>query len=377
MSDNSEIDSDVEMQDLDDVGSVSTRKKKLKSVNYKQIYKKDWEKEWKWLQPSKKGPTFAWCKFCTCDIRIARGKGEIKKHVTSAKHIKLQSTVTSQPSVMSMLTKQTKNVDVKVKEGVLRLAGFMAEHNLPLRLMEHIPPLIKSICTDSEIAKAIKCGRTKMTNVLRNVTGDEGKTQLMDILRTNKFTLIGDESTDRSCSKNLCLVARVVIDFSIKDYFLTLLPVKEATGAALFTLIDDFFKNHNIPYETNCIGFAADGANNMMGANNSLSSRLKEKCPNLFLMKCICHSFHLCASYACEKLPNEVEQLTREVYNFFSNSPKRIDEYKEFQQFANVLPHKILHPSQTRWLSVESVIKRVISQYQALTLYFTEQAFKA
>ncbi|KAJ8949453.1 hypothetical protein NQ318_007554 [Aromia moschata] len=130
-----------------------------------------------------------------------------------------------------------------------------------------------------------------------------------------------------------------------------LLPVKEATGAALFTLIDDFLKKHIIPYETNLIGFAADGANNMMGAHNSLASRLREKCPNLFMMKCVCHSFHLCASYACEKLPSEVEQLARDVYNFFSNSPKRLDNYEEFQEFANVLPHKILHPSQTKWLS--------------------------
>ncbi|CAH1953952.1 unnamed protein product [Acanthoscelides obtectus] len=114
----------------------------------------------------------------------------------------------------------------------------------------------------------------------------------------------------------------------------------------------------------------------MMGANNSLASRLKEKCPNLFLIKCICHSFHLCASYACQKLPNDVEQLARDVYNFFSNSQKRIDQYKEFQEFANVLPHKILHPSQTKWLSLELVIKILISQYNALTLYFTEQAYE-
>ncbi|CAH1104675.1 unnamed protein product [Psylliodes chrysocephalus] len=155
-----------------------------------------------------------------------------------------------------------------------------------------------------------------MTNAIKNVTGAEGKLQLINILRTNKCSLIADESTDRSCSKHLCLVARVVVNFNIKDYFLALLPVREATGATLFTLIDDFFKKHNIPFETNLIGFAADGANNMMGAHNSLASRLREKCPNLFMMKCVCHSFHLYASYACEKLPSEVEQLARDVRLF-------------------------------------------------------------
>jgi hypothetical protein len=33
-------------------------------------------------------------------------------------------------------------------------------------------------------------------------------------------------------------------------------------------------------------------------------------------------SFHLCASYACEKLPHDVEKITREVYNYFAHSPK-------------------------------------------------------
>ena len=123
------------------------------------------------------------------------------------------------------------------------------------------------------------------------------------------------------------------------------------------------------------IGFASDGANAMMGAHNSLSSRLVTDIPNLFIMKCICHSFHLCASYACMSLPRAVEQLTRDVYNYFMSSPKRLSELKEFQDFVKVKPHKLLHPSQTRWLSLQAVVCRVLEQYDALILYFTDAAF--
>ncbi|CAH1958995.1 unnamed protein product [Acanthoscelides obtectus] len=173
MCNTSDSESDVPMQEIKDVSCFSTpKKKKIKSADYTQKYKRDWEKERKWLQSSKKGPTYAWCKFCSCDNLIARGKGEIKKHITTAKHIKSISTIKSQPSVASVFGKKSKNIDEKAKEGVLRLAGFIAEHNLPIRLMEHISNLVKSICTDSEIAQAIKCIRTKMTNVIRNVTGD-------------------------------------------------------------------------------------------------------------------------------------------------------------------------------------------------------------
>ena len=57
------------------------------------------------------------------------------------------------------------------------------------------------------------------------------------------------------------------------------------------------------------IGFGADGANSMLGARNSLSTLLKKDMPTLFVMKCICHSFALCASYACGILSKDVEDL--------------------------------------------------------------------
>ena len=69
---------------------------------------------------------------------------------------------------------------------------------------------------------------------------------------------------------------------------------------------------------SNIIGFAADTTNVMFGAHNSVASRLKEKVPHVYLMQCICHSAHLCASHACEKLPRTAEHLLHDVYNYFA-----------------------------------------------------------
>lgn len=89
-------------------------------------------------------------------------------------------------------------------------------------------------------------------------------------------------------------------------------------------------------------------------------------------MKCICHSFNLCANYACKKLPRWVEDLARDVHNYIAGSPKRTDFYQEFQKFTKTAVHKILHPVQTRWLSLESVVLRLLEQYNALKLYFVD-----
>ncbi len=61
-------------------------------------------------------------------------------------------------------------------------------------------------------------------------------------------------------------------------------------------------------------------------------------------MRCICHTAHLCASHACEKLPQTAEELTREVYNYFSNSAKCQEQLKVVQLFSDIEPHKLLRP---------------------------------
>ncbi|XP_064077659.1 uncharacterized protein LOC135195327 [Macrobrachium nipponense] len=110
----------------------------------------------------------------------------------------------------------------------------------------------------------------------------------------------------------------------------------------------------------------------MMGAHNSVASRFREQCPGIFVMKCVCHSAHLCASEACKALPRRCEDLAREIFNHFKCSSKRQSELVQFQEFLNLKPHKILHPSQTRWLSLVAVVVRLLEQWEALKMYFTD-----
>lgn len=92
---------------------------------------------------------------------------------------------------------------------------------------------------------------------------------------------------------------------------------------------------------------------------------------DLFLMKCICHSFHLCASYACKKLPNYIEDFARRIFNYFHCSPRHRNDFKEFQEFCQLKPYKLLQPNQTRWLSLPKVVDRLLD---ALKLYFSKAA---
>lgn len=135
--------------------------------------------------------------------------------------------------------------------------------------------------------------------------------------------------------------------------------VTGSTGHSLYLTLMNTFRSHHIPLD-NFIGFAADGASNIMGEHNSLCSRLRETLPGITIMKYICHSIHLCASEAAKTLPRHCEDLIRNIYTFFSHSSKRKMELKEFQEFCVTKPHKMFHACQTRWLSLHQAVHRLL-----------------
>lgn len=233
--------------------------------------------------------------------------------------------------------------------------------------MDSLPNLLKECCPDSAIAKQLQCGRTKSTQLIDKIS-QQGRKTVIFALRNKKFSLIVDETTDVSSKKCIVLVARYVDDGQVRDRFVALLEVQNADAISLFNLIKEFFNQHNIPFK-NMIGLATDGASVMAGNIGGLRALLQAE-TNLFFLKCTCHSLHLCSSYAFKKLPNTLETLCRNIYSYFSHSPKRITELQEFQKYCAVEPHKILGISNTRWLSLETVISRIVEQWDSLRLYF-------
>lgn len=253
----------------------------------------------------------------------------------------------------------------------MTLCAFLVEHNLPFNIMPHLVEIVKNVGKSPEVLKKLRCGRQKATMITRNVLGAERKLALIEYMKHNPFSIIVDESTDRSCIKQLAIVSRIVKDhFEPEDAFLALIEVEDGCAEGLYNSIVRFFEINDVPYKKQLVGLAADGANVMMGPNESVCSKLKVDCPDLVHLKCVSHSFHLVASHASNKLPDYLETLLRDVHNYFSSSPKRTFEFKAFQELWSLKPNKILHPSCTRWLALNECIKVFITNYTPLVGFF-------
>lgn len=347
---------------------IQSRKKCY--TRYTQKYNVEWEKDYPWISRSLRDHVHFYCKCCRNNY--LGGITEINRHQLTVKHKQNASSVKKQPDIAKSFKKED-SLDNKIRAAEIRIAAFITEHNLPVATVDHLVKLIKEIGKYPEVIKGLTCGRTKCTSIIKNVTGSFNKKTICDILKEKKFSIIIDESTDKGCTKHLAVVVRFRDNHITRDELLTLIPVVDCSAITMFSLIKEFFIRHNIPYKDNLIGFAADGANVMTDGKQSVSKLFKDEIPNLFVFKCICHSFALCASYACCKIPNAVENLVKNIYRYFKYSTKKLGQFKEFQHFCNLKPHKMLHPCQTRWLSLVACIKRTLEQWAALKLFFISE----
>ena len=59
-------------------------------------------------------------------------------------------------------TVESTHLTRKVKEAELKLVAFLAEHNLPFLVMEHLSDVIASVCSDSQIAASIQCKKQRL-----------------------------------------------------------------------------------------------------------------------------------------------------------------------------------------------------------------------
>ena len=94
------------------------------------------------------------------------------------------------------------------------------EHNIAIESSDHLVGLMKAVYPDSEISKKLSCNRTKCTAIIKNVIAKTEFEELLDVMRNNNFSILVDESTDRSSNKHLAVVVRRCLNnHDVRDDF--------------------------------------------------------------------------------------------------------------------------------------------------------------
>ena len=271
----------------------------------------------------------------------------------------------SQPNIREFFS-STKDAAAKVE---IKFCSFIAEHNLPISLCEDLVALLRNLFPSDAALKNVTLGKQKATNTIRQVLGFYYMMEGIDNLQSHKFSLIVDETTDRSTVSQLAILGSYfdAERLNMKFVFIDIVKMPDGKADTIYGKIIECFQERNIPM-ANVIGFWADTCNVMFGKNHSVSQMLVRDYQWILPVKCSCHMIHLCASHSSMKLQKSLEDLCRNVYSHFSLSSQRCEAFSEFQDFLNLNKHRILKPGQTRWLSMKACVDRILEQYAALKL---------
>lgn len=229
-------------------------------------------------------------------------------------------------------------------------------------------------------------GRTKCASIIKNVVYPFLCEELKEDLKNKKYSLIIDESTDIAVHKQLAIVIKYYSSKNQKivTTFLKMIQLSSGDAQSIFNVIISTLKEFNLNI-CNMVGLGTDNANVMVGAISGVITKLKELNPNIVLIPCICHSLQLSITHAAtHHLPRNIEFLISETYNWFGRSTQRRTNYKKMYNVINNGhdPLKIVQSSNTRWMSIETAVNRILEQWVELELHFamvkqTEKCYMA
>ncbi|KYN09966.1 hypothetical protein ALC57_17904 [Trachymyrmex cornetzi] len=337
------------------------------------VYQQKFYSEWKthpklkdWIREELTNKTQAYCVYCKCNIQSKLSDllshAETKKHKSSCGPYRQIHKLPFKPS------------SFKTQEQESALALYISQHSA-IAPIDHLSTLCKNKFNDSQTCIQMRLHRTKCTNVMKNVLAPHFIDDLRNDIGDSKFSLLLDESTDISITK---LLGIVIIYFSEKNRkivstFLSMANLESGNTEGIVRCLKKELKQYKLNIK-NLIGIGTDNASVMVGCNKSVYTELKKDVPDLILIRCVCHSVQLAINHACKQcLPAHLEFLIHETYNWFSMSFNRQSAYKQLYETINNSkePLKITKVCDTRWLSIEIAVSRILDQWSELKTHFS------
>ena len=263
----------------------------------------------------------------------------------------------------------------------MRTAFWMACEDIPIR---KYPSAIK-LQQLNESSTLSNLSVKKNATYSSRTSGEEFQESLAEVIHenlvskiknANMYSVLTDESTDISVSKQMIVYIRIVDEkFVPQTIFLKNMTISDPRSDAQ-VLSDHLFlvlQQEGLSIDK-LKGFGSDGAAVMVGRKSGVATRVKEKSPHCISIHCMAHRFNLCTSQASRNIPvlKEFEGTLSDLYYYFggSKSGNRACELKEIQTILNDPQLKIKECHEIRWLAFYEAVFAIYRCWSALIVYF-------
>lgn len=206
---------------------------------------------------------------------------------------------------------------------------------------------------------------------------------LEDMKRANSFGLLIDEATDiATLSQLLCFIQYVTLSGCPEVQFLAIRNLLDefdlCNAEAIVETVLKVFEESDLDV-SELSGLATDGASVMLGKNNGVAAKLKERNPKLINIHCICHKLAL----ACVDTVSEltyiklIETTLRQLWQWLENLPKRMAAFLKVQvnlkraknvtdKATKVIARRLKKACSSCWLSFDKSVFAVKQEFESL-----------
>jgi hypothetical protein len=204
--------------------------------------------------------------------------------------------------------------------------------------------------------------------------------KILDRVRDSRFFgIMIDESTDISVTGHLVVFSSFVEKGLPLCVFLGLLHIEEGKKDAyiIFETLTRTMKEWGLDFDK-CVGFGSNGASTMIGKQNEVAVRLKDKV-NHFLtsIHCVAHRTNLAAIDAtkvgpCKIMSKEINALLNSVAMHFKKSCKRKNVLLQLQEKLVDSTKCLKRCHKIRWLSRWQAVTILCNSLENVLIYFRD-----
>ena len=352
-------------------------------------YQKSWESERPWLTGVVSDIYKAYCKVCCQEIKIKQnGKEKIKQHEKTSKHIKSlndsskQTTLSANPNGSVKLSQSTLQESLTLQQQIAKAEIIQALHvvesNKSFRSTDQDSKRFQKMFPDSKIASgyAMHADKTKY-NIVYGLAPLVKEFIMDDVKSECCFSYKFDETTTSKVEKQY--------DGYITYFSNTFKQVITVYCGSLFVghctskdLLNHFYAFiESLKLSTSwLINTGMDGPT----VNQSFLKQLKDELQKnghtiIDIGSCPLHiannSFKSVLTVI--KPTIDLDLVASDLHFFFKRSAARREDYKFVETITDITTHYMKKHVESRWLSIDKSLVRILEQMENLREYFIVQ----
>lgn len=185
-----------------------------------------------------------------------------------------------------------------------------------------------------------------------------------EILQSDTYAIMIDESTDLAVQKHLSICVRYVKSGEAVTRFLANVAVEDGKAHTIVSHLTNLGLD-----PAKILSLATDGASTMTGKKTGVGVQMKSKySPFSVQTHCIAHRLNLAVTDSIKKLDTlkKFQDNFNSLYHFMSGSSNRTSKLQNIQKLFVEPELTIKEPHSIRWLGLKNAVEAVYESYSSV-----------